>query len=508
MKGLVVAIRADFSAQIGLGHAKRCLALARALCASGAKVFFVYRDLGIGDALFGAEIGVIRIILPAPAKSFTPASNDVEHARLAGVPWRQDAEETIKELGGAPLDWVVVDHYAFDARWHEAVESGLNARIAVIDDLGDRELSTTILIDHNYSLEHRKKYSSRLGPKTERCFFGPRFALLSPAYASAPRYAFNRSVESIGIFMGGSDIDNVSSTALQACRSYAKFQGHVEIATTSANPNLHSLNLSCGTHSGAKLTVDLPDLSSFFARHDLQIGAGGGATWERACIGAPTLALCIANNQELAIRELATQGILATTKSLVASAIGHDISALIVDSEKRKMMAERSRELVDGRGAQRIATYLSAATLGLRNANSDDAVMMYSWRNDPRTREVSSNSLEFTFEEHVTWLHQTLLDCDHILLIGMIGEYSVGVIRFDKLSVANYEVSIYLDPALHGLRLGSQLLLKGESTLISRLGSNALVHATVIDGNRSSERLFREAGYRKIAGKWSKSCVS
>lgn len=39
-----------------------------------------------------------------------------------------------------------------------------------------------------------------------------------------------------------------------------------------------------------------PDLSAFFGRYDLQIGAGGGATWERCFVGAPTLAVAYADN--------------------------------------------------------------------------------------------------------------------------------------------------------------------------------------------------------------------
>ena len=54
--------------------------------------------------------------------------------------------------------------------------------------------------------------------------------------------------------------------------------------------------------------------ADFFGRHDLQIGAGGGATWERCCVGAPSLTLPCSRNQQVVISALAELGILRTTE--------------------------------------------------------------------------------------------------------------------------------------------------------------------------------------------------
>ena len=40
-----------------------------------------------------------------------------------------------------------------------------------------------------------------------------------------------------------------------------------------------------------------PSLAGLIARADLAIGAGGATTWERACLGLPTLMAPIAHNQ-------------------------------------------------------------------------------------------------------------------------------------------------------------------------------------------------------------------
>ena len=70
-----------------------------------------------------------------------------------------------------------------------------------------------------------------------------------------------------------------------------KENGPIEVVSTSANPHLRGLAAQVRADSLARLSVDLHDLAAFHARHDLQIGASGGATWERCCVGVPSLSM-------------------------------------------------------------------------------------------------------------------------------------------------------------------------------------------------------------------------
>src|SRR5688572_29117437 len=107
-----VAIRADASSVMGTGHVRRCLSLAEALRQAGAHVEFITRALGIDSAAKIQSAGFPVHLLSAPAGSVQ--DSNPPHADWAGVSWQQDAEDTIRALRKA--DWVVVDHYAFDAR--------------------------------------------------------------------------------------------------------------------------------------------------------------------------------------------------------------------------------------------------------------------------------------------------------------------------------------------------------------------------------------------------------
>lgn len=349
-----VAIRVDASAAIGTGHIKRCLSLAQALSESGAEIRFVCRHIDTVAARLMSKGAHAEHWLPAPSEALTPQPDAPPHAAWAGVPQAQDATETALALSEWRPDWVVVDHYAFDARWHRAVRDALGCRMLVIDDTGDRVLDADMLLDHNWDGDHRAKYADRL-QREPHWLCGPRFALLSSAYQRAPRYGFHDTVRSIGIFMGGTDPDGVSARVLAACR-LAGFTAAVEVVSTSSNPQLGDLRQACTVHGHATLTLDVPDLAAFFARHDLQIGAGGGATWERCCIGPPTIALALAANQVWVLQGIEQLGAVIWCHDV------RDLPGLIrettADHSRRASMHQRSTRLVDGLGAERVALHL------------------------------------------------------------------------------------------------------------------------------------------------------
>jgi len=495
-----VVIRVDASTAIGTGHLKRCLSLAEALKTAGAQVQFVVRAIdAVAPQVLHATDWPVRW-LPVPTSPCDlGASPDLPPcAGWAGVSWEQDARETAAALGEHPPDWLILDHYAFDARWHRSVRNALGCKLLVIDDTADRAIDADVVLDHNWHANHRQKYQGRL-QREPRWLVGPRYALLSPAYRDAPRYVFHAEVRSIGIFMGGTDLGGISAKVLSACRQ-GGFTGEIEVVSTSANPHLNELRAACADSPGTQLTLDQPDLTSFFARHDLQIGAGGGATWERCCIGVPSMGLVLSANQSVVVPLLDRAGILRAAR--LNSTAGDDtplfpwvLRELIQGTKTRRQMADRAAALVDGRGAQRVALSLLNDTLQLRPVRMEDATLLHAWRNHPSVRAVSGNPDAITFEDHHRWLQHALNTDGRWLFIAQVGALPVGSIRFDQLSSQEVDVSLYLDPDLSGLGLGARMLLAGELAMHRNLGADFRVAASVMPGNAASQRMFESCRY-------------
>lgn len=487
-----LAIRTDASSQIGFGHLRRCISLARALRELGATTHFYVRQSDVNTADLLARESFACDVLPLPPL--------VELGRMADALEDAAAFSALASLHGP--EWVIVDQYAIDSRWHQTVRETLGSRIAVIDDLANRPLAPDALIDHNYvaSAGHRARYGAVLSRQPALWLCGPRHALLGPAYSDRPPFKVRAQVRSIGIFVGATDPARINLVALRACRDVAEFAGPIEIATTSANPQWAELQAVVDHDPHLTLSLDLPDLAGFYARHDLHIGAGGGATWERCCVGVPSLTLCTAENQRVVVSELEAKGMLVTSPANDATAIGQALKLLLRSHARRLELAHLGRALVDGRGAQRTALALAAAlpdALQLRRVEQTDAMTLWRWRNDPATRQVSRQQDEIPFASHEAWLARTLAAGQSLLFIASVGKCEVGVIRFDPLAHAGtsiFEVSLYLDPALHGLGLGKALLQSGEQTL-RNLNGPCRVHAEVLPENMASGGLFRSGGY-------------
>jgi UDP-2,4-diacetamido-2,4,6-trideoxy-beta-L-altropyranose hydrolase len=488
----LIAIRVDGSAQIGTGHVQRCLSLAEALRKAGADVIFVTR---LGGDVIPSLISAREFThyqLPTE-RQYIASENDPAHAHWAQVDWQTDAADTLAAFVAQKPDWVIIDHYAFDARWHDYIREQADCRIAVIDDLGDRKLSADLLIDHNPTADPKSKYHLS-NATVHRSLIGSRYGLLGPDYAALPKRIVSPNVDSIGIFMGGADADNLSCKMLKAARN-AGFTGKIEIISTSANPNLAELESAVEADPNCTLKLDQPSLSAFFASHDLHIGAAGGATWERSCAGAPSVVFQSADNQGVVIDALLAANAAICCRSVELDEVTAAIKQALSDWSLRQSLSDAASLLADGQGCVRVAVVMLSPYLTVRPANIADGNMVHQWRNDPRTRSVSRDPQEIPLESHLLWFKTSLNNPARHIWIGMIGESATGLVRFDQIDTAKFEVSIFLNPNLHGLGLGSPLLRAGEDALAATQLPPVEIHAETLSENTGSQAMFLREGY-------------
>ncbi|WP_284620134.1 UDP-2,4-diacetamido-2,4,6-trideoxy-beta-L-altropyranose hydrolase [Aquabacterium humicola] len=361
-----VAVRTDASRRIGWGHLKRCLSLAQALRERGDEVAFVARPADVDVASLLAQAGFAALPMPRidDGAGDDPDETPPPHGAWLERRWDRDATDTTCAVHAWGPDVVLVDHYGIDARWHSALGAATGATIAVIDDLADRPLATELVIDHNPAADHAAKYRGVLRYPAGICG-GPSYALLDAVYRDHARCVVTPQVTSIGVFMGGTDPGNFSAFAVNACRQDAGWTGPIEIATTSANPSLPLLQALAAADAQLHIVLDQPHLADFHARHGLQIGAGGGALWERCSLGTPTIALITADNQRLSVPLLAADGVVVGLDAIgqgadVARALGSAVRRLLDAPDERRALHQSSIALVDGHGAARAAAAIAA----------------------------------------------------------------------------------------------------------------------------------------------------
>ena len=360
MKNDRVVFRVDGAVEMGMGHLTRCLTLAGALAEVGVTSCFLMRGHAAGLAELVERAGHAVQLLPDP-DAWTPgtAQDGGLYAHWLPTTWQIDAEQTsqaMDELG--PVDWLIVDHYALDARWESACRrEGL--RILAIDDLADRAHDCDVLLDQNLVRQMDTRYRDRLSEACEQ-LLGPRYALLRPDFLAQRRLLTGRSgkIGRILVCYGGSDPTNETAKAVRALTNLAIPSITVDVVIGMSNPHVESVARLCSGLPRAEVHRGAGNVAELMRQADLSIGAGGVMSWERCCLGLPAVVVDIAANQIGALTALADRGAalhLGAAASVTAEALGDAIRGLLDDSSRVRALGKAAFALVDGEGRSRVA---------------------------------------------------------------------------------------------------------------------------------------------------------
>lgn len=282
------------------------------------------------------------------------------HAAWLGCGWHEDAEQTVVAVGDMQLDWLVVDHYALDARWERELRP-LTQRIMVIDDLADRPHDADLLLDQN--LGRTEHDYARLVPDQCRLLIGTRYALLRPEFARLREYSLGRrrrqpALKHLIISMGGVDSKNASGQVLDALQQTALSpECHVTVVMGGKAPWLASVREKADSSRWpCKIRVDVTDMAQLMADSDLAIGAAGTTAWERCCVGLPSISIMLADNQRAGAIALADAGaiLLLDEQADLTHALTHAIESAS-GSENLQILGTAAAKITDGRGVKQIA---------------------------------------------------------------------------------------------------------------------------------------------------------
>jgi len=346
-----VAFRVDASEQIGTGHFMRCLTLADGLRQHGARIRFVSRHLP----------EQARGMLAARGHEFVPlesapdaALDELAHARWLGTSQTQDAKDAIQALSDETWDWLIVDHYALDARW-ESVLRPAARNILAIDDLADRRHLCDVLLDQNY--ESTERYED-LVAKNCRLLLGPRYALLRPEYAAFRKTMTSRNEvpRKVLVFFGGADHQNMTGLSLTALSQSGLRHLHVDVVVGAYYGYRDSLEEQAAGRPHTTIHEPRPHLADLMAKADLAIGAGGVTNWERMCLGLPSLVVTVAENQVPVSRLLDGEGAIRLVGDSAAISAADIRDALVDEIETRKYVQRAAVALTkcDGDGVSRV----------------------------------------------------------------------------------------------------------------------------------------------------------
>lgn len=482
--------RCAASKVIGSGHVMRCLSLADMLKKNG------------WDCRFAVSRETLKT-LP-----------QLEQSEYQIVP--PDYDETTTLL--------VVDHYGLDKEFEEKCRSWAKT-IFVIDDLANRPHDCDILLDQTYG-RNPSDYRP-LVPEHCDILAGAEYALLRPEFSEIrdrtlkSRKARSGHIERILVSMGGTNIHDITSTVLTALSNWQDQKLIIDIVLGSGANALDNVSMLVkdindkNIHK-ATLHIDAPHMADLMAQADLAIGSGGTTSWERCCLGLPTIMIEIADNQSLIANELNKAGAvinLGWHAELTNDKIGRVLSTLASDPDKIINMIDVSSKICNGRGRDKVYKRIKAQTEKLDNAApaqkndeyeitlrpfcSDDIEFLYKWQCIPDVRKHARNPKAPTWEEHKNWCEAILKnEEEHCYLIEQ-KKQPAGFARLNKCEDCSYEISILLDPAYQGQGIASKAI-----NIMIKLFEGCTFKAYIYPENKKSISLFKNAGFKESDHNW------
>jgi len=351
-----IAIRADASIEIGVGHIMRCLTLARKLSSSLPK-----GEVSVYFICFQLPAYLVTLILK---ENFNVVEISDSHQNKKWDP-EFDAKRCVKLINELDkFDVMILDHYQLDFLWQKKLKP-YYSKLLVIDDLANRKHKADFLLDQTVNRKNIDYYP--YVEKSCQLLIGQSYTLLRDEFKTLRPAAINKrdfpsTLKSILISFGGTDVKNCSKMVIECFIELSKelgktFNYEINIVMGSSSEQINIIKNLIEPFPWISLHVDSENMGTLILNADIAIGASGTSAWERCCLGLPTISFELADNQKLISQKLAEIGAiinLGFPKDSSKTEIIKHILHLTSNSKSYTKMVNNCFNVCNADGAERV----------------------------------------------------------------------------------------------------------------------------------------------------------
>jgi spore coat polysaccharide biosynthesis predicted glycosyltransferase SpsG len=335
-----ILFRVDGTTRSGWERLARCLALAAALQRRRRPTYFLSQ----------VEPGSLGL-------SIKRAGNDwLDADSFAGS--TEDLAETIQEIRRLGPAAVVVDAAEAGEEYLSALRA-TGVLVVSLDHLAGVRFPSRLIINPLLG-PGRDAYTFETGTQlllgARYAIVRPEFRRVRPARAQEPPQPF-RALVAVG-----DDDPNFQTGELAKLLLNAPKIDRVDMIVRPQHPKLEALQeMAASCPDRLSLATESPDITARVARCHFAIAGGSGWSLEFACVGVPQLLIVQAEAHWPTAQRLEEEGAatcLGWHENVSAQTIRLAIQNLLGDPLERQAMARCGRQLIDGRGPDRLVTAL------------------------------------------------------------------------------------------------------------------------------------------------------
>ncbi|MDE7222596.1 MAG: hypothetical protein K2O34_02300, partial [Acetatifactor sp.] len=193
-----------------------------------------------------------------------------------------------------------------------------------------------------------------------RRYIGPAYVPIRPQFVDRD-YQVREQVQQILVTTGGGDRENIAGKILEKLGDIACT---IHVISGPYNPHGDRLARYAQEHPHVVLHRQVKEMAELMLQCDLAVTAGGTTVYELCALGVPFVCFSYAENQEALADYTGRYGIGLNAGEYhhdpdkTLDNIGRLAAEATADWQQRRQMSRRAMELVDGRGAVRLAEAL------------------------------------------------------------------------------------------------------------------------------------------------------
>ena len=388
-------------------------------------------------------------------------------------------------------DIVIIDSYYTDLDFYNKLSEEIPL-VVYIDDNNRLEYPKGIVVNGTLDVSNMN-YSRR---ENVNYLVGNEFIPLRKDFWNLPKLKINDSIGSILITMGGNDLRNLTPKFLKLLNdNFPEVNKKVIIADSFNNiSEIESLKTDLVELIYSPNSSEMIDAMNSV---DIAISASGQTLYELACIGVPTIAIGIIENQKNNIKNWINQGFIEFAGCWSDDNLLDNVLNKIEYLQDKNIRYDKRLlgiQAVDGKGSLKIVKNILNRFYKdnsiFRAIKKEDCLKIFEIANDDEVRKSSFNSDKIPLEDHKKWFKNILNDDSVKFYVLEYESELIGQLRLDfdeKYPV----ISISLNKKYRGLGLSKILLTKGLELIEGK------VIAYIKKENIRSISFFKSMGFKK-----------
>lgn len=325
-----IAIRADGSKNIGMGHIVRCIALYKKFNQKNLEIIFITNQNEDVESLLKYEkIKFIGITYETLYEELKIVNNIIKENEI---------------------DIFITDSYYIDEYYLREIKPKPKLLVS-IDDNGICKYPSDIVINGNL---YATDIIYNKVDQNIKLLLGSKYTILREEFANKKPIEIKQNVNKILVTMGGSDINNFTKTVIE---SIDDLDCKVDIVIGNSYKYKEDIETIIRDNTKFNAIYNPKSMSHVMLNNDIAITSSGSTIYELAVLGIPSITTIQSENQINAAKKVEDLNIminLGEFSKITKSQLKKSTKELMANYEKRKQMSETSLRFVSKNGTDNI----------------------------------------------------------------------------------------------------------------------------------------------------------